>query len=353
MRAGVTCRRVGHHGGMRDGLVVVGGSAGAVPPLIELVAGLPSDFAGCVLVTLHMPGHATSSLAAILDRAGPLPAVPAHDGAPMVPGRIVVAVPDSHLLVADGILRLGRGPRVNRHRPAVDVTFTGAAAWGGQAVTAVVLSGVLDDGAVGAALVDASGGRVVIQDPEQAEHRAMPEAALRAVPAATVSPTAKLAEVVSAMARDSGSTTSDRSSGAPPPEDPSPVAEAARAAGDPSAAGPDMAAGSDPAFLTPAESRLTRISCPECQGPLAEMSAGNVTYYRCHIGHQYGLETLVAAQADAVESKLWVAVAALEEQATMARHLAERGVDPATHRATADSAAELAGDLRARLRHPS
>ena len=82
-----------------------------------------------------------------------------------------MAPPDFHLLTAHGLARLSSGPRVNRHRPAIDVMFASAARWADSRVLAVVLSGVLDDGAVGAALVARAGGTVIVQDPGEAHVR--------------------------------------------------------------------------------------------------------------------------------------------------------------------------------------
>ena len=70
-----------------------------------------------------------------------------------------------HLIVRGGQALLSPGPLVSRHRPAVDVMFASAAEWVAAGTVAVVLSGALDDGAVGAALVAQAGGRVLVQDP--------------------------------------------------------------------------------------------------------------------------------------------------------------------------------------------
>lgn len=88
-----------------------------------------------------------------------------------------------------------------------------------------------------------------------------------------------------------------------------------------------MADSSDPSFLAAAETRLTRLACPECGGGMAEVSLPSISYFHCHVGHQFGPQTLAAAQAEASEAKLWSAVAALEEQAVVPRHLA--GHEPA------------------------
>jgi two-component system chemotaxis response regulator CheB len=83
-----------------------------------------------------------------------------------------------------------------------------------------------------------------------------------------------------------------------------------------------MGDGDDPGFLSADEVRLTRLSCPECNGGLAEIALEGLRYYRCHVGHQYSPQSLEAAQREAVEAKLWAAAAALEEHAALARHLA-------------------------------
>src|SRR4051812_37361570 len=108
-------------------VVAIGGSAGSVPPLTELIAALPPDFPGAVLVTIHV--GETSRLGKILNRAGPLPAGTARDGERLSAGTITVAPPGNHLLMPDGVLRLSTGPRVNRHRPAIDVMFASVAKW--------------------------------------------------------------------------------------------------------------------------------------------------------------------------------------------------------------------------------
>src|SRR5215475_1369073 len=183
-------------------VVVVGGSAGSLEPLRALVAALPADLPGMVLVTQHV--GARSELPWLLSRAGRLPASHAKEGEQLEAGRVFVAPPGCHLLVPRGVVELSNGPKVNRSRPAVDVMFASAARWFGDRVVAVVLSGLLDDGAVGAALVAQAGGLVVAQEPDEAAQPSMPRAALAAAPDAIALPGRKLAEVVSAMLGESG-----------------------------------------------------------------------------------------------------------------------------------------------------
>src|SRR3954447_633050 len=107
------------HGGL-EGVVAVGASAGGVEALTRLAQALPTDLPYAVLGVLHMPAGAPSVLARIIDRAGPVPAVTATDGARLEPGCICVAVPDHHLLVEDRRVLISEGPTENAYRPAIN-----------------------------------------------------------------------------------------------------------------------------------------------------------------------------------------------------------------------------------------
>jgi two-component system chemotaxis response regulator CheB len=321
-----------------DAVLAIGGSAGGVEALVELVSTLPADLPVPVVVTVHIGQNARSNLPSILSRSGSLPATHPRHGEPLRPGSIYVAPPDLHLLVRSGTVRLSRGPRVNRHRPAVDVMFASTARWGGRCAVAVVLSGLLDDGAVGAALVARGGGRVIVQDPADALFDSMPRAGLAAVPDAATAPAARLGKmIVEALRQLRRDDTDD--------------------GGSPEMAEMHMGDSADPRFLGPDETRLTRLTCPECNGGLAEIRLEGIRYYRCHVGHQYGPQSLEAAQREAVEAKLWAAAAALEEHAALARHLgthtddAVGGAAAAEYREVADRSARTARALLCGLTH--
>ena len=172
----------------------MGGSAGSVQPLVQIVRDLPGDLAAAVLVTIHV-GEQTR-LPQILSRAGPLPAMHVRDREVLEQGRIYIAPPGQHLFVRAGLALLSPSRHINRHRPAVDVMFASAAEWAARRTVAVVLSGALDDGAVGAALVAQAGGQVLVQDPAEAEFASMPRSALAAAPGARAVPLRELAHQI-------------------------------------------------------------------------------------------------------------------------------------------------------------
>jgi two-component system, chemotaxis family, protein-glutamate methylesterase/glutaminase len=163
-----------------------------VQPLVEIVRGLPDDLAATVLVTIHV-GEQTR-LPQILSRSGPLEARHVRDEEVLEDGRIYIAPPGRHLIARGGLALLSPSPRVNRHRPAVDVMLASAVEWVAWRTVAVVLSGALDDGAVGAAIVAQAGGQVLVQDPAEAEFAGMPSSALAAAPRARAVPVGQLAQ---------------------------------------------------------------------------------------------------------------------------------------------------------------
>ena len=294
--------RARHEPPGRD-IVVVGASAGGVEALRTLAAGLPSDFPAAVFVVLHVP-PTSSVLPAILTRAGKLPAVHPRDGDPVEHGRIYIAAPDYHLLLADDVVRLERGPRENGHRPAIDPLFRTAAMRYRGRVTGVILSGSLDDGIAGLGAIKRLDGAVVVQDPDDALYPTMPKSAIEAGLVDHVAPVAAIPDLLVGLA----------------------ATEVAAERAISRAMATDQTQ-LDPETIT-AENRergeLSGFVCPECKGPLWELKEGEVVKLRCRVGHTFTEEALEREQAIALEGAMWTAVTALIEKGDFSHRLAER-----------------------------
>lgn len=162
-------------------IIAIGGSAGSVAALVQVVQGFPPDLPAAVFVVVHSSPHFPSLLPEILQRSGPLPAVHPEDGAPIEPGRIYVAPPDRHLLVKREYMRVVFGPKENRFRPAIDPLFRTAAQAYGKRVIGIVLSGLLSDGTAGLIEIKQRGGMAIVQDPQEAAVPCMPQSAIKHV----------------------------------------------------------------------------------------------------------------------------------------------------------------------------
>lgn len=291
-------------------IIVIGFSAGGIEPLLQLVADLPSDLPAAVFVVHHFPAHSISALPSILTRTADLPVHTARDREPIVPGHIYVGRPDRHLLLMPGLIRLTRGPREHGNRPALDPLFRSAARSYGSRVIGVILSGTLDDGTVGLHAIKSVGGLAVVQAPEQAAYPGMPQSALEHIEVDHVVPANEMGTLLNRLTREPALPQALVPYEVDPdldPDRPEPAVVGTAALRRPTLPG--------------APSTLT---CPECGGVLFEEEDAGLLHFRCHVGHAFSEETLMATQAHALEGALWAAVRALEEKAELGRRLAER-----------------------------
>lgn len=167
-------------------LVVIGTSWGGLHALSTLLAGLPRDFPGAIVLVQHRSRESDSLLASLLQAHSRLPVAEVEDKEPIEGGRVFLAAADYHLLVETDHFSLTTDPHVRYSRPSIDVTFMSAADSFATDVVGVVLTGANDDGARGLRRIADRGGYPIVQQPESAESPAMPAAARKAVPEAHV-----------------------------------------------------------------------------------------------------------------------------------------------------------------------
>ncbi|HEY4307613.1 MAG TPA: chemotaxis response regulator protein-glutamate methylesterase [Gemmatimonadaceae bacterium] len=166
-------------------IVVIGISTGGPQALRQLIPRFPADFPIPIAVVLHMPVGYTEMYAQRLNEVSALEVVEAKDGEPIRPGTMFLAPAGRHLSFrpySDGTVRthLDLRPADTPHRPAVDVLFRSAADVYGARVLGVVMTGMGNDGVVGAAHIKAQGGRIVTEDESSCIVYGMPRAVVEA-----------------------------------------------------------------------------------------------------------------------------------------------------------------------------
>ena len=276
----------GELGPHRD-LVVIGASAGGLRALREIVSALPGDLPAALFVVMHSAPEPGTRLADILSGWGSLPTHVAVHGERIRSRRIYVAPNDNHLTLHRDFIRVTRGPKENGHRPAVDPLFRTAARMYGNRVVGVVLTGNLSCGTEGLLAVKAAGGVAVVQsDPE---FSGMPNNAAAHVEVDHLVPLVAIAETVVKLVTE-------------------PIPEQAEAEGRYTVA-----------------PQASPIVCPSCQGSMVETVEGGLLRYRCHVGHAFSVDSLLAEQSESLEAALWASVRALEESAQLADRLANSG----------------------------
>lgn len=178
------------------GLIVIGGSAGAIEVLRRVLGSL-TTLRPAVAIVIHLPPAGPNVLHEVLRNAGSPSMKVAEDKEPIVAGTIYFAPTDYHLLVEAGrTFALSQDERVHYSRPSIDVLFESAAEAYGDQLLAIVLSGANADGAAGLRAVADAGGLAVVQAIESAEVIAMPAAALQAVPGSLELDVAAIAEML-------------------------------------------------------------------------------------------------------------------------------------------------------------
>lgn len=287
---------------MPHDIVVIGGSTGAVEVVQQICADLPADLAAAVFVVVHTGALGRDLLAPLLEAAGPMPACSAQDGARIEPGRIYIAPPDAHLVLLSETMKLGRGPRENMTRPAVDPLFRSAALNHGPRVIGLVLTGLLNDGASGLAAIQECGGITIVQNPSDALADEMPLGALEVCDVDYRCSALELGHTLGRLAL------TPAGEGRPAPR--GLALEVDIALGRPSTT-PILSQIADPVAL----------SCPACGGVLSVMKEEVPLRFRCQVGHGYSAKALATQQEGSVDEALRVALRIVEERATLATRM--------------------------------
>ncbi|GAB3883202.1 chemotaxis protein CheB [Spirosoma agri] len=295
-------------------IIVIGASAGGVYALKELVATLPPDFHASLFIVLHVSSHSPSFLPEILTVSGALPVVHPQDGEVIQTGKIYVAPPDHHMLVEHDQVIVKKGPKENRFRPSIDALFRSAAYSYGPRVIGIVLTGMLNDGTSGMWSVKRLGGIGIIQEPREAIYPSMPDSVLEYVDVDYIVPISKMAFLLEDLIKESVSEKPDL----PAKEDELMVTEINIAA-------------QENAFELGIQDmgEPTRLTCPECNGALVSIKEGKIIRYRCHTGHAFTANALLAETTKSVEDSFWKAIRSLEETVMLleqsGKQLAEGG----------------------------
>ncbi|HKY26756.1 MAG TPA: chemotaxis protein CheB [Pyrinomonadaceae bacterium] len=287
-------------------IIVIGASAGALDALRKVISELPFDLRATVFVVRHTIASAESLLPEILERAGRLKATHPDDGERFKPGHIYCAPPDRHMLIEDGCVRLTRGPKENRFRPAVDPLFRSAALALRTRVVGVIFSGALDDGTAGLWSVKYRGGVTIVQDTHEAEFPSMPQSALNHVAIDYCLPIQEIAPTLVRLAKD-------------PVEGNGHGVTASNLKIENRIAFGDFDALSSIERL----GNLSSFTCPDCHGSMREIRQEEFIRFRCRTGHAYTATALLAEQNEMVENTLSNTMRALEENVALNDYLRE------------------------------
>ncbi len=163
-------------------VVAIGISTGGPAALQYLFSQLPEDFHGGLVVVQHMPEGFTQMFAQRLHETCPIEVKEAESGDLLLAGRALICPGNRHIKVRrmehGNVAILVDQPRVNGHRPSVDVLFHSVAQEFGNKAVAVLMTGMGEDGAAGLGAIHAAGGFTIAQSPDTCVVDSMPRAAI-------------------------------------------------------------------------------------------------------------------------------------------------------------------------------
>lgn len=287
-------------------IIVMGASTGGFEAFQQIIKALPADFNAAILIVWHISPDTNGILPQVLNKLNVLYASNARDNEQIVPGHIYIAPPDHHMLVEEGKLRITRGPKENRFRPAIDPLFRSAAYAYGNRVIAVILSGNLDDGTAGLWTVKQYGGIAIVQDPFDAEVPSMPRNAMRAVNVDHIVPITELPKLLNRLITE-------------PLMHNSNVMKNEQTKKEIEIAAEENALKKN--ILDYGE--LSPFTCPECHGVLSRLQNDKVIRYRCHTGHAYSIDTLMAALTERIEDSLYNALRGIDESIMLLNNMGD------------------------------
>ena len=293
----------------RKDIVVIGASAGGMEALQKVVSRLPAGLPASLFVVWHLSPGLKSMLATVLNKSGPLHACHPKDGDRIEHGRIYVAPNDHHMLLENGYVRVTKGPKENRFRPAVDPLFRSAAYIYGSRVIGVVLTGALDDGTAGLYTIKLRGGTAIVQEPADAMIRSMPLNALEHTRADYTLPAAGIGDLIARLVREDAPPRPQIDDG----EDEKTRLEVKIAEGADALEDNVIRFG-----------ELSPFTCPECRGVLTMLREGKIVRFRCHTGHALSSSSLLQGATEVLEQKLWDGVRALDEAVMLLNQLGEK-----------------------------
>lgn len=278
-------------------VIVIGTSAGGMAALKRLLSQLQPEFPVPILAVQHISADAAgNALLDSLKKVTALKCLHAVSGEKMQPGHLYLAPSDHHMMIdSRKKLLITKGAHENRSRPAINPLFRSAAVTFGPGVIGMLLTGYLDDGTDGLKVIKECGGITIVQDPKDADYPHMPINAINQVDVDHIVPIIEMGgllyQLISRQIEKKFTV-------------PQHILTESTIA---------QRVTSDIVSVDSLGSQVP-FNCPACGGVLWKIAGSTAARYRCHTGHAYTAQTLLADQTMKIEETMWTALRMFEER---------------------------------------
>lgn len=178
-------------------LLVIASSFGGVEANSLILSHLPAPITYAIILLTHLPENTEITYAEVLESKTGHTITIAQEKSPVQPGHTYLAPGGYHLLIEDDkTFSLSADKRLHNVRPSADILFESIAYTYKKNVAAVILTGANRDGAAGLKMIYEQGGKCIIQSPESALAKNMPQAAINACKHCLVVPILQIPEKI-------------------------------------------------------------------------------------------------------------------------------------------------------------
>jgi two-component system chemotaxis response regulator CheB len=160
--------------------IVIGASFGGMEAIKNLLFMLPANCTTPIVAVLHIGNNTINTFLELLNKKSHYNVKEAEEKELIKPCNFYFAPPNYHLQIEDTFtFSLSTDKKVNFSRPSIDVLFE-TAAWSLQnELIGVLLTGSNNDGANGLKTIRELGGTTIVENPETAFAKTMPETAVK------------------------------------------------------------------------------------------------------------------------------------------------------------------------------
>jgi len=166
----------------KEKIIAIGSSTGGTEAIKEVLLRMPAN-SPAIIISQHIPAAFSKPFSKRMDSCCAMTVCEAQDGQQIIPGHVYIAPGSHHLLIEKSnnnyICRLNDGPKVNRHKPSVDVMFRSVCQSAGHNAIGAILTGMGDDGARGLKEMHEVGSATVAQDEKTSVVWGMPGEAVK------------------------------------------------------------------------------------------------------------------------------------------------------------------------------
>jgi two-component system CheB/CheR fusion protein len=160
-------------------VIALGGSAGSLQAYDDFFSEVPTDTGYAFVIIMHLAAQGNINIPGLFQKFTVLPVIEAKDGIALLPNHVYVIPPNKNMGIHDNQLLLFKADRLTNINQSINFFLQSLAQERWNKAVAIIFSGMGTDGDVGVKVIKERMGLVMVQNPDNAIHKSMPDAAVQ------------------------------------------------------------------------------------------------------------------------------------------------------------------------------